>query len=350
MTSFRSSTKNNHSKEDVPSNWYRLGLLSKKNKNRESTNFAVGSNSGTTFNVDNNYSRDNTKSLRSRFGGLRGSNENNNFGDSYDYRSRTATPNSNIAPSFHSRSTGDRDLQTGSVTPRPFSNSDSRAPSSMTGMLDMDRARSRRDRTFVGSQCAVCDEPLEHTLRGERIIQFSCGHVSHEACFYEYIKEFDSQVCPECNAPLSLDTSRGGNVLDLGKSSLLSHHDDIQPQSPRRIANHVYLQRKSATLCVLFLWPIHGARLLDNKITNVVATRFIIRGTIISTNLTNLIQITKAYNHTKAFNLINPTKAYKANKATIINTMEDIRIIMEDGKLQLRIQLIDHVMEVAPRA
>jgi hypothetical protein len=84
-------------------------------------------------------------------------------------------------------------------------------------MLDTDRSRTRRERTFVGSECAVCDEPLEHTLRGERVLQFSCGHVSHGACFYEYMKEFDSKYCPSCNAPLGLDTSRGGNVLDIGK-------------------------------------------------------------------------------------------------------------------------------------
>lgn len=87
----------------------------------------------------------------------------------------------------------------------------------MAGMLEMERSRTRRERTFIGSECAVCEEPLEHTLRGERILQFSCGHVSHEACFYEYIKEFESQYCPTCNAPLGLDTSRGGNVLDLGE-------------------------------------------------------------------------------------------------------------------------------------
>jgi hypothetical protein len=84
-------------------------------------------------------------------------------------------------------------------------------------MLETDRSRTRRERTFVGSECAVCEEPLEHTLRGERILQFSCGHVSHGACFYEYMKEFDSQYCPTCNAPLGLDTNRGGNVLDIGK-------------------------------------------------------------------------------------------------------------------------------------
>lgn len=89
----------------------------------------------------------------------------------------------------------------------------------MAGMLEIERSRTRRERTFIGSECAVCEEPLEHTLRGERILQFSCGHVSHEACFYEYIKEFESQYCPTCNAPLGLDTSRGGNVLDLGNVS-----------------------------------------------------------------------------------------------------------------------------------
>ncbi|ESZ92848.1 hypothetical protein SBOR_6756 [Sclerotinia borealis F-4128] len=94
-----------------------------------------------------------------------------------------------------------------------------RAGGGMAGMLDTDRTRTRRERTFVGSECAVCEEPLEHTLRGERILQFSCGHVSHEACFYEYIKEIEAQYCPTCNAPLGLDTSRGGNVLDIVSAS-----------------------------------------------------------------------------------------------------------------------------------
>jgi len=87
-----------------------------------------------------------------------------------------------------------------------------------TTMMTSERSRSRRERTFVGSECAVCEEPLEHTLRGERILQFSCSHVSHEACFYEFIREFEAQYCPTCNAPLHLDTSRGGNVLDIGTS------------------------------------------------------------------------------------------------------------------------------------
>ncbi|KAK9799040.1 hypothetical protein AB5N19_04877 [Seiridium cardinale] len=93
-----------------------------------------------------------------------------------------------------------------------------RSATAMSSVMSADRSRNRRERTFVGSECAVCEEPLEHTLRGERILQFSCSHVSHEACFYEFIREFESQYCPSCNAPLHLDTSRGGNVLDIGKS------------------------------------------------------------------------------------------------------------------------------------
>lgn len=85
-----------------------------------------------------------------------------------------------------------------------------------------ERSRSRRERTFVGSECAVCEEPLEHTLRGERIFQFSCFHVSHEACFYEFIRDLEAQYCPTCDAPLHLDTSRGGNVIDMRKTSLLT--------------------------------------------------------------------------------------------------------------------------------
>ena len=92
-----------------------------------------------------------------------------------------------------------------------------RSTRGMAGVLDLERSRTRRERTFIGAECAFCEELLEHTLRGERILQLSCGHVSHEACFYEFIKEFELGECPTCNAPLGLDSSRGGNVVDLGK-------------------------------------------------------------------------------------------------------------------------------------
>ncbi|KAI0997969.1 hypothetical protein K3495_g10221 [Podosphaera aphanis] len=111
------------------------------------------------------------------------------------------------------------------------SNPWNRPVSSVAELMDTDRSRVRREKTFVGSECAVCEEPLEHTLRGERILQFSCGHVSHEACFYEHIKEVESQYCPTCNSPLGLDTNRGGNVLDIEKlSSIVRSVSACEPQ------------------------------------------------------------------------------------------------------------------------
>jgi Ring finger domain len=87
--------------------------------------------------------------------------------------------------------------------------------------MDGDGTR-RKDKTFLGGECAVCDEQLELTLRGERILQLSCGHVAHEACFYEYLREIDARACPTCNAPLSLDSSRGGAVPNIGRYPALT--------------------------------------------------------------------------------------------------------------------------------
>ncbi|ROV88246.1 hypothetical protein VSDG_09034 [Cytospora chrysosperma] len=111
------------------------------------------------------------------------------------------------------------------------------------GMMSADRTRTRRERTFVGSECAVCEEPLEHTLRGERILQFSCSHVSHEACFYEFIREFESQYCPSCDAPLHLDTSRGGNVLDIEKISNMVRSISVNDASLRDTSSDRYAGR-----------------------------------------------------------------------------------------------------------
>ncbi|KAI9731589.1 MAG: hypothetical protein M1834_004710 [Cirrosporium novae-zelandiae] len=122
-----------------------------------------------------------------------------------------------------------------------------RAGRPMAGMLDVERTRTRRDRTFIGSECAVCEENLELTLRGERILQFSCGHVSHEACFYEFIKEFDSQYCPTCDAPLGLDTSRGGNVLDLEKLSTIVRSVSVS-NDPNRSQQNTPTQWDAGTI------------------------------------------------------------------------------------------------------
>ncbi|KAF2477588.1 uncharacterized protein BDR25DRAFT_308486 [Lindgomyces ingoldianus] len=137
--------------------------------------------------------------------------------------SRSSHISSDTAKPFNSHALRSNSTLASTVPPR--------SARGMAGVLDIERSRTRRERTFIGSECAVCEEPLEHTLRGERILQLSCGHVSHEACFYEYIREFESQHCPTCNATLGLDTSRGGNVLDLEKLSTIVRsvqHDSSQ--------------------------------------------------------------------------------------------------------------------------
>ncbi|KUI59829.1 Protein STE5 [Cytospora mali] len=160
-----------------------------------------GSAARTEANLNNNH----TTSRSSQFGDFNG-------GPSFPEKGHSIAAGTLRAPSHRSSiSNGSNRPREPVIRPNTTSN---------FGMMSVDRTRTRRERTFVGSECAVCEEPLEHTLRGERILQFSCSHVSHEACFYEFIREFESQYCPSCNAPLHLDTSRGGNVLDIGMSEV----------------------------------------------------------------------------------------------------------------------------------
>lgn len=208
MTSFRSSRPPS-TKEENPQ-WYRRGLLSvrRSSKLRSPAESCVSGSSGNSF--------VGLPPTRQRQFGLRRLASDSHLGDQFNTNNTYTSNSRSIAPSIISTARAPSIITSDSQSQH--------RPNTMAGMLDMDRGRSRRDRTFVGSHCAVCEEPLEHTLRGERILQFSCSHVSHEACFYEYIKEVDSQYCPECNAPLGLDSSRGGNVLDIG-----SYTDSISP-------------------------------------------------------------------------------------------------------------------------
>ena len=121
-----------------------------------------------------------------------------------------------IDMSFPGHRTDSRTSQRSAGDQSSSRNSGGRPLKSMASVLEQDRSRNRKDRTFIGGECAVCEEPLELTLRGERILQLSCSHIAHEACFYEYLREVDSHSCPTCNAPLGLDSSRGGSVPNIG--------------------------------------------------------------------------------------------------------------------------------------
>ncbi|KAL9026310.1 MAG: hypothetical protein Q9196_005006 [Gyalolechia fulgens] len=132
----------------------------------------------------------------------------------------------------------------------------------MAGMLELERSRTRRERTFIGSECAVCEEPLEHTLRGERILQFSCGHVSHEACFYEYIKQIDAQYCPTIVRSVSINNERQYNPNQRSAQNTPvpwdPHTQRDRPRSPD--SNHRSTHRDSRES-----QPIHRERERDPR-------------------------------------------------------------------------------------
>ncbi|KAH9867825.1 hypothetical protein IAQ61_007129 [Plenodomus lingam] len=139
-------------------------------------------------------------------------------------------PSSRSSHSHHHSSSAAKSLP--SHTQRSNLSFDSQLPPhsgrGMAGVMDIERSRTRRERTFIGSECCVCEEDLSYTLRGEKVLQLSCSHVSHEACFYEYIREFDSHHCPTCDATLALDTSRGANV-NLEKLSTIVRSAQSEP-------------------------------------------------------------------------------------------------------------------------
>jgi hypothetical protein len=99
----------------------------------------------------------------------------------------------------------------------------------------MERKPINGDVNFVGGECALCEELLEHKLSGEHVFQFVCGHVAHEACFYQHLGDENPEMhCPTCDQPLALSAAaRGGSIHDLGLAPLDMSviHFLIKPQA-----------------------------------------------------------------------------------------------------------------------
>ncbi|KAK9245019.1 hypothetical protein V1506DRAFT_460019 [Lipomyces tetrasporus] len=104
---------------------------------------------------------------------------------------------------------------------------------------------STHGRALVGVPCAMCEEPLENSFQGERVIEFGCGHVGHEACFKEVFREAVDEMianaayspaqvnghkhdkrhvpqirCPICDSVIQIDPLRHGNLLNSAKKSI----------------------------------------------------------------------------------------------------------------------------------
>lgn len=91
----------------------------------------------------------------------------------------------------------------------------------------------RPKRTFAGSNCAICEEPIQHTLQGERIRQLSCLiHVSHEICFQQSNNKYSAKRCPGCNIQTLIDSSKSSAAdlkhMGLPGSTLLDKNEELE--------------------------------------------------------------------------------------------------------------------------
>ncbi|CAN6670683.1 hypothetical protein TRVA0_043S00738 [Trichomonascus vanleenenianus] len=69
-------------------------------------------------------------------------------------------------------------------------------------------SNNRREKNLRGTNCCFCEEPLEYTLVGEKVIALECSHVCHYECLLQMTdirapKEGDTAglpMCPTCDA------------------------------------------------------------------------------------------------------------------------------------------------------
>lgn len=70
---------------------------------------------------------------------------------------------------------------------------------------------------YIGERCCICDEAIYNSFTGERIIELSCSHISHNNCYltlYECtFQDNEYPVCSICNIQVSPQDSELANTL-----------------------------------------------------------------------------------------------------------------------------------------
>ncbi|CAK7214138.1 hypothetical protein SBRCBS47491_002047 [Sporothrix bragantina] len=95
--------------------------------------------------------------------------------------------------------------------------------------MTSDRSRSRRERTFVGSECAVCEEPLEHTLRGEQKITNLVRSVSVNDTRSVNTSTPTPNWDEQSARPPSLGSNQRQNVMSTGSAGMSTvHHNNMR--------------------------------------------------------------------------------------------------------------------------
>lgn len=109
------------------------------------------------------------------------------------------------------------------------------APFVMTTQL------TRLQRSLQGVNCCFCEESLEYTLTGEKLVALQCGHICHHECLYELIDtslplvdnfEYVMPACGTCGEKsIPLDGTLHSDILQKANSA---------PNTPAVISPSVY--------------------------------------------------------------------------------------------------------------
>lgn len=126
-------------------------------------------------------------------------------------------PNHNITPINSSTPNNRNSVQ---APPSPPTEKEDLVPPVVTPFA----MKTRLDKSLENKNCCFCEESLEYTLDGEKVIVIKCGHVCHYECLYELVdtsvpislEEKDSVMpyCSTCGEPsIPLDDSLHTEII-----------------------------------------------------------------------------------------------------------------------------------------
>ncbi|CAL9736209.1 cyclin-dependent kinase inhibitor Far1p [Monosporozyma servazzii] len=135
------------------------------------------------------------------------------------------------------------------------------SPSSRNASL-MSSRNAKCFKKYIGERCCICDEAIYNSFTGERIIELSCSHITHNNCYltlYEStFQDNEFPMCSICNIQVSPQDSELANTLastvltqtrktslNVSTRSMSTSHND---KMPLQQSKSQYLELKSAKM------------------------------------------------------------------------------------------------------
>lgn len=135
------------------------------------------------------------------------------------------------------------------------------SPSSRNASL-MSSRNAKCFKKYIGERCCICDEAVYNSFTGERIIELSCSHITHNNCYltlYEStFQDNEFPMCSICNIQVSPQDSELANTLasavltqtrktslNVSTRSMSTSHND---KMPLQQSKSQYLELKSAKM------------------------------------------------------------------------------------------------------